>query len=60
MVMSRSGSWDSNTSSCAMMSFADVSSTWVPRKTMRSSKSLPYGSICFVPKLVSSRNCGST
>ncbi|CNJ08866.1 Uncharacterised protein [Mycobacterium tuberculosis] len=40
IVMSRSGSNDSSTSSCAMMSFADASSTWTPRKMMRSSNSL--------------------
>jgi hypothetical protein len=39
-VMSRSGSWDSSTSSCAMTSSAEASSTCTPRKMMRSSKSL--------------------
>jgi hypothetical protein len=37
MRMSRSGSWDSRTMSWAMMSSADASSTWTPRKMMRSS-----------------------
>ena len=40
MVMSRSGSSDSSTSSWAMMSLAEASSTWTPRKMIRSSNSL--------------------
>jgi hypothetical protein len=39
MRMSRSGSCDSSTMSCAMTSSADASSTWTPRKMMRSSNS---------------------
>src|SRR5699024_8457069 len=48
------------TSSCAMMSLAEVSSTWVPRKIMRSSKSLEYGLVSFVPCADCSINDGST
>jgi len=40
MVIRPSGSWDSRTRSWAMTSSAEASSTWTPRKTMRSSKSL--------------------
>jgi len=40
IVMSPSGSWDSRTSSWAMMSSALASSICTPMKTMRSSKSL--------------------
>ncbi|CFS36711.1 Uncharacterised protein [Mycobacterium tuberculosis] len=58
MVISRSGSNDSNTSNCAMMSFADASSTWTPRKMMRSSNSLLYGLDSLTPKLECSMNDG--
>jgi hypothetical protein len=44
MMMSRSGSALSSTMSWAMRSSAEVSSTGAPRKMMRSSKSLLYGS----------------
>jgi hypothetical protein len=44
MMMSRSGSALSRTISWAMMSSAEVSSTGAPRKMIRSSKSLLYGS----------------
>ncbi len=40
MMMSRSGSVPSNVSSWAITSLADASSTWTPRKMIRSSKSL--------------------
>lgn len=49
MMMSRSVSWDSRTMSWAMMSSAEASSTCTPRKMMRSSKSLVYGSERFIP-----------
>ncbi|CPU66854.1 Uncharacterised protein [Mycobacteroides abscessus] len=39
-MTSRSGSWLSSTRSWAMTSSADASSTWTPRKMMRSSNSL--------------------
>jgi hypothetical protein len=39
MVMSRSGSLDSRTSSWAITSSAEASSTCTPRKTIRSSNS---------------------
>ena len=43
MLISRSGSVDSSTSSWAITSLADASSICTPRKMMRSSKSLLYG-----------------
>ncbi|SLI18440.1 Uncharacterised protein [Mycobacteroides abscessus subsp. abscessus] len=58
MVMSRSGSSDSSTSSWAMMSLAEASSTCTPRKMMRSSNSLLYGLDSLTPKLECSMNEG--
>jgi hypothetical protein len=58
--MSRSGSWLSSTISWAITSSADASSTWTPRKMIRSSKSLVYGSIRLKPYAVRSSKFGST
>ncbi len=44
----------------AITSFAEVSSTGVPRKTIRSSRSFEYGSSVRLPALVRSVNSGST
>jgi hypothetical protein len=45
---------------CAITSFAAVSSTGVPRKTIRSYSSLEYGSRVRCPELVRSVNSGRT
>ncbi|WP_235865220.1 hypothetical protein [Streptomyces cacaoi] len=45
---------------CAITSLAEVSSIGVPRKTIRSSMSLEYGSIVRLPWLVRSVNSGRT
>src|SRR6202000_2165593 len=60
MVMTGSGSSDSRTSNWAMMSLADASSSWTPRKMMRSSNSLLYGFISLTPYDVRSTKDGST
>ena len=60
MVMSRSGSRLSRVSSCAMTSLADVSSTCTPRKMIRSSNILVYGSFEVVPYDVRSVKVGTT
>ncbi len=57
--ISRSGSIDSRHSSCAMMSLAETSSTWEPRKMMRSSNSLAYGSYSRMPWEVRSTKRGT-
>src|SRR3954470_8924187 len=58
MMISRSGSVDSSESSCAMMSFETVSSIGMPRKMMRSWKSLAYGFIATSPREVRSMTFG--
>jgi hypothetical protein len=60
MVISRSGSPDSSTISCAITSLAEVSSIWTPRKMMRSSNILLYGLDSFTPYDVRSMNDGRT
>ncbi len=49
MVMSRSGSFDSNVSSWAITSLAEASSICTPRKMIRSSNSLLYGLDSLIP-----------
>jgi hypothetical protein len=58
MVMSRSGSVDSSTSSCAITSLADASSICTPRKMIRSSNSLLYGLDSLTPYEVRSTKDG--
>src|SRR6185437_1633688 len=60
IVISRSGSMASSVSSWAMTSLAEASSTWTPRKMIRSSKSLLYGFISLTPYDVRSTKDGST
>ncbi len=60
MMMSRSGSVPSSVSSWAITSLADASSTWTPRKMIRSSNSLLYGFDSLIPYDVRSTNDGST
>src|SRR3954447_13838693 len=58
MLMSRSGSIDSSVNSWAITSLADASSIWIPRKMIRSSKSLLYGFISLTPYVVRSTKDG--
>ena len=58
MVMSRSGSVASRTSSWAMTSLAEASSTCTPRKMIRSSNILVYGLVSFIPYEVRSTKDG--
>src|ERR1041384_2251304 len=58
MVMSRSGSDDSSTISCAITSLAEASSICTPRKMMRSSNILLSGLDSLTPYDVRSMNDG--
>jgi hypothetical protein len=59
MVMSRSGSMPSSVISWAITSLAEASSTCTPRKMIRSSNILLYGSDWREPYEVRSTNVGT-